>query len=89
MCSGNAGEPENSTARDVGSTTDGAPGQLYITSSSPGFETAQPYMLRTNVTDQGGYPAVLSAQGFTTDSVKDVNELRVLRALAPDLDKSQ
>ena len=88
-CSGNAGEPENSTARGVGSATDGVPGQLYVASSSPDFKTAQTYMLRSNVTDQGGYPAVLSAQGFTTDSVKDVNELRVLRALAPDLDKSQ
>lgn len=73
----------------VGSTTDGVPGQLYVTSSSLDFETAQQYTLRTNVTDQGGYPTALSAQGFTTANVKDVNEQPVLRALAPDLSKSQ
>ena len=52
-------------------------------------DCAAVHMLRTNVTDQGGYPAALSAQGFTTANVKDVNEQPVLRALALDLSKSQ
>ena len=66
---GRAGEQYR---RGVGSITDGVPGQLYVATSSPDFKTAQPYMLRSNVTDQGGYPAALSAQGFITVNVKDI-----------------